>query len=209
MKKIIIVLLASLLVFGCLGPSPADSANQEMQQQAASDSSTAGNGSEAPDSTTQDTEQETQDIFDAATVATYSAAMAAGVPLECTVLVEGVAQKIYIRGENMMMSTTTQGTTYNVVAKDDNIYMELDAQTKDSYSQMGMTCDWLVMEGGDDQSGGMQSSSGSESVDVSSYTDSNVQWTCSAAMFGDEKFATPGATCTFEEIMQGMGLPVE
>jgi hypothetical protein len=196
------ILLCSLLLFGCLGPTDNGTQTQNQQQsgtQTQTQNQTGtGNGQ-------QGTGAGTQDVFDAAAVATYTAAMAAGVPLECTILVEGVTQKIYIKGENMLMSTTSAGAATNVISKNDNIYMELDSETKATYVQMGLTCDWLIMEGGEGQSGGMQT--GSESVDVSGYTDSNVAWTCSPAMFGDEKFATPGATCTFEEIMGGMGLP--
>jgi hypothetical protein len=193
------ILLASMLIFGCVG---GDQTQQQTQQQNQTQQQT-GNG-------TQGTGQQGTGTSapDPLTISTYAAATAAGIPLECTAVVNGETMKYYVKGDNMLMSGTTGGRPLTAVLKDDDVYFKLSSEDKASYTQMGLTCDWFLMKGEDNETStsGSGTGSGSEmtNVDTTSYTGPNVKWSCQAGMFGDEKFSTPGESCTGEDLLNAM-----
>ena len=194
------ILLCSLLIFGCLGP--ADNGTQTPQQggtQAQNQTQTqtqdqSGTGN------TQGTGSGTQNAFDAASIATYSAAVAAGLPLECTSIVNGETMKFWVKGSSMVMEGSSGGNSFSAIEKNGDLYMELSAQDKATYAQMGMTCDWFLMKGDDSET----SSSAPSSIDTSYYEAPNVKWSCALGSFGDEKFATPGKACTGEDLADAL-----
>jgi hypothetical protein len=191
------IILASILLFGCVGD---DSTQQQTQQQTGNATQGTGNGQQGTDAGAQDT-------FDATSATSYSLAVAAGVPLECTAVVNGETTKYYVKGDKLYISGTQGGRSFTGVLKDNDMYMKLTAEDKASYGQLGLTCDWLLFEGEENEttsSGAEGSASGMTSVDTTSYTAPNVKWSCQAGVFGEEKFATPGNACTGEDLANAM-----
>lgn len=193
------IILASILLFGCVG---GDQTQQQTQQQ-------GGNQTQAQNQT--QTQQQTQQGsgssgFDAASATSYSLAVAAGVPLECTAVVNGETTKYYVKGEKMQISGTQGGRSFTGILKDGDMYVKLTAEDKASYAQMGLTCDWFLFEGEDETAEGGSGSGGSgmTEVDTSSYTAPNVKWSCSLGSFGDEMFDTSGNACTGEDLANAM-----
>lgn len=201
------ILLASLLLFGCLGGE--QQTQQQTQTQTGNGQQGTGTGTQATGAGQQDTGPGTQDTFDPASATSYGLAIAAGVPLECTAVVNGETMKYWVKGNNMLMSGMSGGRQITAVLKDDDVYIKLNEEDKVSYSQMGLSCDWFLMKGEETGAPGTGESTGSDmtTVDTTSYTAPNVKWSCVAAVFGDEKFATPGNACTGEDLMNAMGMP--
>lgn len=183
------LLLCGLLLFGCLGPSETTKPGTQNATKPTTTKPSTGTG--------------TQGTVDPLTISTYSAAVAAGVPLECTAVVSGETMKYWVKGDKMLMSGTTGGRPLTAVLKNNDVYMKLSAEDKASYAQMGLTCDWFLMKGEENEttSGGAMEPT---SIDTTSYSGPNVKWSCSAALFGDEKFATTGKSCTGEDLLNAM-----
>lgn len=182
MRKIIIVLLLGFALFGCLG------GDQQAQQQGGTGTQDTGTGTQGTGS----------GIFDPATATSYSLAAAAGVPLECTAVINGETTKYWIKGSNMLISGTSGGRPFTGILKGNDMYVKMEEEDKAPYAQMGIACDWFLFKGEEG------SGTSAHAVDTASYTAPNVQWSCTAAIFGDEKFAVSGNACTMEDLMDAM-----
>jgi hypothetical protein len=137
----------------------------------------------------------------AAAIATYAAAVASGLPLECTVTSNGQTSTIFVRGQQMALTGTASGQPYMMVVKNGVSYMQLSTDMKSSIAQMGKNCDWLVFTANKTASSGGSSAP----VSTSDYTAPGVVWSCQPGMFGDEKFLTPGATCDMSTLYSSAG----
>jgi len=202
MKKIVIIMFFGLLFFGCLGggqQTQNQTQQAQNQQQTGNNTQATGNATSATGTGTQGTGS-SQSGTDVLSINTYSLAVAAGIPLECTAIINGETTKYWIKGDKMLISGTSGGKAFTGVLKGSDMYVQLSAEDKASYTQMGLTCDWFLFEGNESES----SSSSVPSVDTTSYTSANVAWTCQAAAFGDEKFTTSGTACTMDDLMNAM-----
>jgi len=170
MKKIIVLLILGLMIFGCLGPATPPSGG----------GTTPGGGTPT------------------GSINSYSAALAAGAPLTCTYTAEGMSQTVYMKGQNMYIVGTSGGQPVEAIFKDNVSYVKLTAEAKQSFQEIGKTCDWMSFKQEGEAQGGIY-----QPPDRSSYSDPNVQWTCNAALFGDEKFQPSGGVCTMEELISG------
>ena len=133
---------------------------------------------------------------------TITNAISAGVPTECTINyaddTQNIQIKYWILGDNMKLETTSQGTNMVVITKNGDSYMAGD--------MMGVPdCNWIMFEdmGEEDYE---DNDFDMETVDYSDYED-NALYTidCQPAIFGNEKFDTPGNVCTMEDLMPDMG----
>lgn len=176
MKKILVLLFFGLVLFGCLGGS-STTGNQTTGGTTGgtpSGGGTTGGG-----------------------VNSYATAVATGMPYSCTFSMGGDTQTAYIKGQNMYIVGTSGGQPVEVISTPTISYVKLTAEAKQSFQQVGKTCDWLsVTQQGQAQGG----SSSFQPPDMSSYTSPDVQWTCSAAAFGDEKFQPSGSVCSMQDL---------
>ncbi len=137
----------------------------------------------------------------AAQAAGLVAMQALGVPTQCTVRVSGQPDEtLFIKGQNMRVQSKTveNGQTVEVtsIIKGKTFYVDAKAFGNESQG-----CDWLMMESNDTQTAGAQQP---PSGGVDEKTLENIpptDFTCQPAVFGDEKFATPGKVCTFADLM--------
>lgn len=191
------MVFASLLLFGCLGgPEPQDTGPATGNGQPATGNGTPATGNGQPDTGS--------GTPDAASIATYTAAVAAGIPLVCTAVVNQETTKFWIKGENMVISSTGGERPFSAIMKNNDLYMELSAEDKASYAEMNLTCDWWLMKGEEGNETGTQGTGPGTSFDTTSYQGPNIKWSCVLGTFGDEKFATPGNACTGEDLMNAM-----
>jgi hypothetical protein len=184
------VILATILCFGCVGG--------DQTQDTVGSSQSPVSGDQDPGQTT-GTGTPATETPDAASITTYGAAVATGIPLECTAVMNQETTKFWIKGEKMYISGTQGGRSFEGILKDNDMYMKLTAEDKASYAQIGLTCDWLLFKGDENES-----SSSASSIDTTSYEGPNVKWSCTAGLFGDEKFETSGNACTGEDLANAM-----
>jgi len=190
MKKLLLLGAVFLMVLfaGCVGgEQPAGEETTDME--------------EGTTVTTQEpTEETTEPTEEVDMVETLADALAQSVPMECTSSYIAYNQVEYtthswIKDGNVRHEVDTEEGTSVIIFKDDKTYMEAGA-----YGQDVPDCDWIVFE--------MEEESDVEQPDQFSYSTEMVSnpekysVECHAAVFGDEKFATPGETCTFEELFQ-------
>jgi hypothetical protein len=217
-KMLIVLVLAGLLIFGCTGQQPAAngtannaagtgngaSAASGTQQPAASGGAGAGASAGAASSGTGgpgNTGSPASGGANQAAIATYAAAMAAGIPLECTVTANGQPMTIDIKGENMYMMGQSGGQTYEMVYKGGVSYMKLSADMKAAFAQMGKNCDWLAIAANEtSSSGGVSPPASADSVQAP-----DVAWSCVPGLFNDDKFLTPGASCSMSDLYPAAG----
>jgi len=131
-------------------------------------------------------------------MATYAAAMASGLPLECTVTSSGQTSTIFIKGQQMMITGTSGAEPYTVISKGGTTYMQLSTVMKSSFAQMGKNCDWLTYTSNETSSSG---GAASAPVSASDFEAPSVAWSCLPGAFGDEKFLTPGAMCSMSDLI--------
>jgi len=194
MKALFGLLVFGFLLSGCICPQTGQGETNQTGGTTGQTGTTTGGASTGGTSSTGGA--------DAASVATYTAAVASGLPMECTVTTQGQTTTVFIKGQSMLFTGTSSGKSYTVIMKNDYAYMELDSSMKSSFEQMGKSCDWLLLTSGNQTSSGGSSTS---PIDTSAYTDPQVTWSCTLASFGDEKFATAGGICTMEDLYAGYG----
>jgi len=187
MREIFGFLIFGFLLAGCIG-TPAGT--QETGNNTSTTESATTGGS---------TGGTTSGGTDAASIATYTAAVASGLPMECIVTQQGQTTTIFIKGQKMFFTGTSGNEQYEVISKDDYVYMKMSASMQQSFAQMNKSCDWLKMGGANETS----SSGSSSPISPSDYEASSAAWNCNLATFGDEKFATTGDICTMEDLYAG------
>ena len=129
------------------------------------------------------------------------ALMAAGAPMKCIVTWGGEAPgqyTLYVKGQKVRMEGTyqSQGTSvpYLSIMKDNKAYMEAQMMAG---AQGFENCDWLSMTVEEGNTTGSQTTA--QTVD---YNAPPVSYECNPDVFGEEKFATPGNVCDFQQMMQ-------
>lgn len=188
-----VLILASLLVFGCLGaPQETPPAGPTTPSGGAAPGGTTPSAPSAPAAPTDNLEG-----------LSYSALLALGQSLECDVTMPyattAQTAKLYIKGgsDDIRMEITGQSptcpTAYYVIKEGGTMYMT--CATGQLFE--GMDCDWLVIT--PDPS---EPDSGYEAPDLTDVPPSNIQ--CKVWVYDDTKFQTPGTTCTMEDLFQGM-----
>ena len=122
-----------------------------------------------------------------------------GTPVHCTVRYGGEypgEYEMYILGQKMRVEgfTSYGGETNEMlmISKDNKAYMPA---TSMAGSPGFETCDWIYFETEETE----PTTPGATSV--SDFESPPVEYDCAPAVFGEEKFATPGTVCNFEEMM--------
>ncbi|MCX8205981.1 MAG: hypothetical protein N3H30_02000 [Candidatus Micrarchaeota archaeon] len=143
---------------------------------------------------------------------TIEDAIKAGIPYECitTVTQGGMASTthLWIKGENLYIEATQMGTQVNLVVKGKGIYADASRQPYSAYKQVPGygDCAWILFES--NETGETYEKM---PTDLGFYTQPQQGYKveCKPAMFGDEKFATPGRVCNVNDIMNAMmsGMP--
>jgi hypothetical protein len=200
MKMILSLLVFGILLSGCICPQ-TDTQIAGNGTQANGNGVNNGAGTTGGQNGNAGTGGTTGTTPNAGDIATYGAAVAAGVPLQCTVIQQGVTTNFFVKGGNMYMTGSANNENFEVVVKNDIVYMKMSDDMKQSFTAMGKSCDWL--EFSDTGSGGSGSTS---TVSPDDYTAPNVAWTCSPALFGDEKFAINGGICKMEDLYGAYGV---
>lgn len=208
-KYMLVMVLLGILLFGCTTPSaPAETpdetqaATQPSGEQPAAETIEGDQSAEQPAA-----EQPTTD--ESLAGMTLSEIYALGTPIECDIKVkdvEGVETiKMYIKGNNFREEMTVGGVQMVTILKDEVLYTKM-AQKEQMVGTPFEGCDWLKMEA----KGTQQAPSGQGGVDVESLEQENkIEMDCKPAIFGDEKFTTPGNVCSMSEIIGGIpgGMP--
>ncbi len=230
-KLIVVMILAGLLVFGCTGQQPAAPANGAANNTvsgngagasangsavggagagsgvAAGGSASAGAnasaGTPAGGSGGSSGNSGASGGAGIAAITTYAAAMAAGLPLECSVTTNGQGSTIDIKGQDMYMKGQAGGQTYEMVYKNGVTYMKLSTELKSVFAQMGKNCDWLTVTANASSTSGAPSSP----VSADSVKASDVAWSCIPGLFNDDKFLTPGSSCPMSDLYPSGGAP--
>ena len=129
------------------------------------------------------------------------ALMAAGAPMKCIVTWGGEAPgqyTIYVKGQKVRMEGTYQSMGHDVpyisIMKDNVAYMPA---TMMAGAPGFENCDWLSITSEEETTGG--DTTITQPVD---YDTPPVSYDCNPDVFGEEKFATPGIVCDFQEMMQ-------
>ncbi|MFH1221959.1 MAG: hypothetical protein V1492_02640 [Candidatus Micrarchaeota archaeon] len=117
------------------------------------------------------------------------------VPIECTATstVEGKTQTVHmwVKGGNMRSEVDTPQGKMISVLKGQKVYTQIPNTTP------GLNCDWMIFEINESAETGTGDTS---STDLLAKKDQTVVQ-CNPAVFGDEKFATPGTTCSLNDLM--------
>jgi len=204
-KLLVVLLLAGILVFGCIGQPPAP---QGGTPSGATGGAGAGagtgagagaatGGTNATGGTGQAAGGATGGAAGGIAAASYAAAIASGIPLICTVTSSGQTNTFYVKGQQMLISGTSAGEPYTMIVKNSASYMKLSPAMKSTFAQMGKNCDWLVFTANATATAGAPS----PPVSVESYQQPSVVWSCNPGNFGDEEFLTPGSTCTMQDLV--------
>ncbi|MEW5955885.1 MAG: hypothetical protein AB1626_05125 [Candidatus Micrarchaeota archaeon] len=187
---ILLVLAVSLLAFGCVGGGP-----QAPQ----------GPGAQASPTGVQQVGQATASPQPLAGLG-YEQLLASGQPVECTVTIarEGAApttaRAFFKSGKMRVESTEVRGEEsipLVVITKEERLYVEVRPDQKANLSeQLGTACDWLVFE-----TNATDGEAGAASAEEVAEAPSEA-YSCNYAVFGDEKFVTPGEACNFRELFE-------
>ena len=210
MKKLAIVLLfASLLVFGCIGGDEAAPESGVPAQIAASESAQAG-ASEPTQAAASEPASVEGNIFEGLD---YAAIMALGQSGECTITVqeEGVAGTMHVwfaDGKSRVEMTSTQGgesLELIAISKSSKTYSNFPQAMGGMYGD----CDWIEMSEEEAAGGSAESTEDYSTPDMSEMPEASFE--CHAAIVSASKFETPGTICTMEELTEamtgGMGVP--
>lgn len=128
----------------------------------------------------------------------WSALIALGTPVQCTVRSGDQIWDMKIKGDNYRAEgdSVSDGQTTHVmmIGKGDAVYMQMTAEMRQMPG--AANCAWLRMEANSSGTGG-----GTQTTDYDSMPPENM--TCSPALFGDDVFATPGNSCTMDDLIGG------
>lgn len=188
-----------MLFAGCVGEQPPAEDITEEEEETTEEETTEEPTEEAEEE--EETVEEPEEEVDL--VETMADAIAQSVPMECTSSYTGYDQVVYtthswIKGGNIRHEADTPEGTSVVIVKDDTTYISTEG-----YGDEMIECDWIVFETEDSEV---------EQPDQFSYgtemltSPEEYSAECHASVFGDEKFDTPGTTCTWEDLIM---LPME
>lgn len=215
MKYLFAILLAGLLLLGCAGPQAGQQAGtqQQTQQTGGTGAGTGGTGTgtgtpvqEQEQAQEQEQTQEQQQQGLNLDTWSMAALTAFGAPVHCTVTYGGDmpgTYEMYIWGEKARVEGTyevTGGTeSFVTISKDDRTYMPA--------SMMGdmpgtESCDWFYFEAAEPEPGEPAEQGTYETMSMEDFETPPYEFHCEPAVFGDEKFATPGQVCDFMEVMR-------
>ncbi|MDE1798270.1 MAG: hypothetical protein KGH63_02600 [Candidatus Micrarchaeota archaeon] len=206
-KWISLILVGIILLAGCAGNAGAGAnANAGANVNANNDNANSGNGNAGANANAGANVNANGNAGSNAVQAAGLLAMeAAGIPTQCTVKVEGQPDStVYVKGTSLRIETPispeNQTIMVTTIIKGKSAYVDAAAlQTP------GLNCDW--MEINSSMMGNQTAGSGSE-PQVSGAADQQTlenlpasSLNCAPAVFGDEKFATPGKVCSFGDIL--------
>ncbi len=212
MKQLLVVLLAGILLFGCTQPgggAQAGTGGTSGGTGAAGGAGTGGTGGTAGETGTAG--GATGGTGGGGTGSGFSmeawsmeALASAGMPMKCTVTWGGEAPgtyDIYVIGQKSRMEGTyqVQGRSQPFVSilKNEKLYMPASMMG----GAEGMEgCDWVSFDAGTE--GASEPGQTTSSYQMVDYDAPPVSYECNPAVFGDEKFATPGRVCDFQQMMQ-------
>ena len=125
------------------------------------------------------------------TYKSLKSAIALGVPLKCTYKINEIEYEGYIKGKNWRGNMSQQGKTTNIILKDNCMYAwsnEAPQGTKMCFEEDV----WESEEGG--------------------FQQPNVDYICSPAVFGDDKFSPPSSIQFMDlnninSLMKNQGIP--
>ena len=132
----------------------------------------------------------------------FMALQALGAPTQCTVKMAGQPDAVlYVKGNSVRVETKVEqeGQSYAVtsIIKNDAFYV--DTKYMGNATQ---GCDWFefkVNTSAADSGASQQPSSGISEKELADLPASD--FSCTPAVFGDEKFATPGKVCNLADLM--------
>jgi len=216
MKYLLAVLLAAILLFGCIHPGGGAQAGGSGTSGGTGAGGAAGAGGTAGTGGTSG--GATGGAGGAAGGSTgsgggfnmeqwsMSALMAAGTPVHCTVTYGGDLPgtfDMYVWGEKLMITGETSiegGTqTFTEVVKPVGGKKMMYWTVSGPEGRMMENCDWLAF---DITKTSIESEPGTVETTTVDYEQPPISYECFPAVFGDEKFATPGNVCDFSNIMQ-------
>jgi len=128
--------------------------------------------------------------------------MALGLPYECQITVtdktsgESMSGTLWVKSQDYRWDYTAQGQVATMVKRGNDVYMQMPQQ-----EGVPKTFDWIKYTIPPEATAEPETADVSSSMDtVESAT--NIQ--CAPAVFGDEKFATPGVVQDMAELISGM-----
>ncbi len=147
---------------------------------------------------------------------TMGALMNLGVPIKCVITyryqkegMSGTALE-YIIGKKARIeseTTTKDGSTSSImVVKNEGAYIKIMPEMK-ADGGMYANCDWLFYPAGENK----EYEINEEEKVGADYEKLGYEYTvhCEPAMFGEEKFATPGNVCNIKEMMRNVCADIE
>lgn len=217
MKKLFLVsILAALLLFaGCIqtqGQKVGDAQKPETKTGAGVAGEEQQVKEEEPAGKEAGRQQQNYDEM------AIGALMNLGVPIKCTITYNypqgGIRGNVveYMLNKKIRIETqqTVEGMTTDnlVIAKDEGTYVQLTPEMKTG-GGVYANCDWLFYP---PEKKGQSGYEVSEDERVGAeYESLGYEYTlhCEPAMFGEEKFATPGNVCNLEEMMNNPCASIE
>ncbi len=189
MWGLIALLSIGLLLFGCTQP-PAQQGTAAVTQ--------------APGQATQQAVQATQAGAPLAGLG-FEQLLSLNTPTACDVRVTSEGKtydsKIYFLNKQYRyeVDSIVEGKTFKtiMISKNGVAYMDLNAM-KQQNPEVTIPCDWLKMEAQATQEP-RPAVSESQLKEIPP-----VDYKCAPAVFGNEKFDTPGKVCTFDEWMKAL-----
>ena len=198
------LLVAMLLIAGCPGESPPTPQTGVPATGQPTGATPSQPGTEAPEAKPPGQETQEKGIFDEWDM---QAMMAMGQPVYCTVTVreEGMTStmKMWVKGESMRIESSSQyeGEAYQstMIMKNDIIYMS----EQGGMGMMEEGCDWQMLDNKKLEAC-MPEEDPSASYDIGTFDTGTYEsppydYHCEYAVFGDEKFATPGKVCDLSQ----------
>ena len=210
MKYLFAILLAGLLLLGCTAP-PAGQPSAPQQPAAPGAPSGETPPAEQPPAETPPAEQppaEQPPAEGGLDLDTWSMAAltAFGAPVHCTVTYGGDmpgSYEMYIWGEKMRVEGTYEGAegaeAFVTISKDDRTYMPASMMGEMPGAE---SCDWFYFEASEPEPGEPAEPGTYETMGMEDFEAPPFEFHCEPAVFGDEKFATPGQLCDFMEVMR-------
>jgi len=131
-------------------------------------------------------------------------------PVKCTFDYASEGQNMhvtaYVKGSSFREEINTANGLMTAIIKQNATHYLMYIDTSVMASQgMQTDCKWLLY------SSGIETGTSGISEDYVPTSpesiENKVDYACEPGSFGDEKFDTPGKTCTMEELMQGYGVP--
>ncbi len=213
-KWLMILLVGAVLLAGCASAPSNAAANANG---GASDAGTAGavananggSGAGTPsgsgaNASTGSGAQAGSNAGNEAQALGLMALQALGTPAQCTVKEAGQPDVVlYIQGSNLRAESQVvqDNTTYPVISVIRGGVFYVDTG---SFGSEARGCDWIEFKANASQTGASGNSQAPFTAGIDEQTLSDLppaDFSCAPAVFGDEKFQTPGKVCSLTDIM--------